>query len=87
MLLDLMLPGADGIELMERVPELAKVPVIFLSAYGRGQIIAWALQAGATDYVVKPFSPRELVARIQTALRRQTSPGSPSRRNPTSWAI
>ena len=74
-LLDLMLPGADGIELMESIPELAKVPVIFLSAYGRDQIIARALQAGATDYVVKPFSSTELVARIQTALRRQTSPG------------
>ena len=74
-LLDMMLPGTDGIELMERVPELSEVPVIFLSAYGRDQIIARALEAGAADYVVKPFSPTELVARIQTALRRRTSPG------------
>ena len=74
-LLDMMLPGTDGIALMENIPELVEVPVIFLSAYGRDQIIARALQAGATDYVVKPFSPTELVARIQTALRRRNSPG------------
>ncbi len=71
-LLDLMLPGADGIELMESVPELAEVPVIFLSAYGGDQIVARALQAGADDYMVKPFSPTELMARIQAALRRRT---------------
>ena len=74
-LLDMMLPGTDGIVLMETVPELSEVPVIFLSAYGRDQVIARALQAGAADYVVKPFSPTELVARVQTALRRRTSPG------------
>ena len=71
-LLDLILPGTDGIELMESVPELADVPVIFLSAYGRDQIVARALEAGADDYIVKPFSPTELVARIQAALRRRT---------------
>ena len=64
-LLDLILPGTDGIELMERVPAMADVPVIFISGYGRDQIIAKALEAGAADYVVKPFSPTELVARIQ----------------------
>ena len=73
-LLDLMLPGGDGIELMERVPALADVPVIFLSAYGRDQIIARALESGADDYIVKPFSPTELVARVQTALRRRAAP-------------
>ncbi len=73
-LLDLMLPGADGIELLESIPELSDVPVIFLSAYGRDQIIARALEAGADDYVVKPFSPTELVARVQTALRRRAAP-------------
>ena len=70
-LLDLMLPGADGVELMESVPELAGVPVIFLSAYGRDQVIARALEAGADDYIVKPFSPTELVARIQAVLLRR----------------
>ena len=73
-LLDLMLPGTDGIELLESVPELSDVPVIFLSAYGRDQIVARALAAGADDYIVKPFSPTELVARIQAALRRRTMP-------------
>ena len=73
-LLDLMLPGADGIELMESLPGLADLPVIFLSAYGRDQIIARALETGAEDYVVKPFSPTELVARVQTALRRRAAP-------------
>ena len=73
-LLDLMLPGTDGIELMERVPALGGVPVIFISAYGRDQLVTRALEAGAGDYIVKPFSPTELVARIQTALPRQSGP-------------
>ena len=78
-LLDLMLPGTDGIELMERVPAMADVPVIFISGYGRDQIIAKALEAGAADYVVKPFSPTELVARIQVALRGRATPPEPYR--------
>ena len=73
-LLDLMLPGADGIELMESVPELSEQPVIFVSGYGRDETIARALEAGAVDYVVKPFSPTELTARIAAALRRQEKP-------------
>ena len=56
-LLDLMLPETDGIELMERVPELADLPVIFISGYGRDETIARALELGAADYIVKPFSP------------------------------
>ncbi len=68
-LLDLMLPGTDGIELMERVPELADLPVVFISAYGRDETIARALGAGAADYIVKPFSPMELTARVRAALR------------------
>jgi len=73
-LLDLALPGADGIELMETVPELADLPVIFISAYGRDEIIARALQNGAADYLVKPFSATELTARIQAALRKRAGP-------------
>ena len=69
-----MLPGLDGIELMERVPELADLPIIFISAYGRDETIAKALTAGAADYIVKPFSPTELTARVQAALRRQADP-------------
>ena len=70
-LLDLLLPGADGIELMENVPELADLPVIFISAYGRDETIARALEQGAVDYIVKPFSATELTARVRAALRRQ----------------
>lgn len=70
-LLDLVLPGIDGIELMERIPELADLPVIFVSGYGRDETIAKALESGAIDYIVKPFSPTELIARVRAALRRQ----------------
>ena len=68
-LLDLMLPDTDGIELMQSVPELAEQPVIFISAYGRDETIARALESGAADYIVKPFSPMELVARVRAAFR------------------
>jgi len=73
-LLDLILPGTDGIELMETVPELADLPVIFISGYGRDETIARALEAGADDYIVKPFSPTELTARIRAALRHHADP-------------
>ena len=73
-LLDLMLPGTDGIQLMQTVPELADLPVIFISGYGRDETIARALEAGADDYIVKPFSPTELTARIRAALRRRAAP-------------
>ena len=73
-LLDLMLPGTDGIQLMKRVPELADLPVIFISGYGRDETVAKALESGAADYIVKPFSPTELVARVQAALRSRTAP-------------
>ncbi len=66
-----MLPGSDGIELMQAVLKIASLPVIFLSAYGRDETIARAFEAGAVDYVVKPFSPTELAARIGSALRRR----------------
>ena len=73
-LLDLLLPGTDGIELLERVPELGDLPVIFISAYGRDETIVRALDAGAADYIVKPFSPSELTARVRAALRRRAEP-------------
>ena len=73
-LLDLMLPGTDGIILMKSIREMADVPVIFISAYGQDQVIARAFDMGAADYVVKPFSPTELAARIRAALRRQAVP-------------
>ena len=75
-LLDLMLPGTDGIALMESVPELADLPVVFISGYGRDETVAKALKAGAADYIVKPFSPTELTARVEAALRRVARPES-----------
>ena len=73
-LLDLLLPETDGIELMQRTPELADLPVIFISAYGRDETVARALKAGATDYIAKPFSTTELTARVEAALRRRAEP-------------
>ena len=73
-LLDLMLPGTDGIELMGNILDMADVPVIFLSAYGQEETIARAFENGTDDYVVKPFSPTELVARIKAALRKREAP-------------
>ena len=70
-LLDVVLPDADGIAVMRDVLSVADVPVIFISAYGRGQVVARAFEAGADDYIVKPFSPTELVARVRAALRRR----------------
>ena len=73
-LLDLMLPGTDGIELMGNILDMADVPVIFLSVNGQEETIARAFEKGADDYVVKPFSPTELVARIKAALRKREAP-------------
>ncbi|MXW66966.1 MAG: response regulator [Gemmatimonadales bacterium] len=73
-LLDLVLPGTNGIELMEQVPELSDLPVIFISGYGRDETIADALASGAVDYIVKPFSHTELVARVGAALRSRYEP-------------
>ena len=73
-LLDLLLPGGDGIALMEQVHELTDLPLIFISAYGRDETIVRALDAGAADYIVKPFSPAELAARVRAALRRSAGP-------------
>lgn len=73
-LLDLVLPGTDGIKLMEDILDVDQVPVILLSGYGRDEIIAQAFEKGASDYVVKPFSPTELIARIQATLRKDAAP-------------
>ena len=74
MLLDLMLPGTDGIELMQEVRERFDLPVIFISGYGRDETVARALDSGAADYLVKPFSAAELAARVRAALRRHERP-------------
>ena len=79
-LLDLVLPEGDGIRLMHDIQGTGDVPVIFLSAYGQDDTVARALDMGAADYLVKPFSPTELAARIRAALRKRLEPfpGEPS---------
>ena len=69
-LLDVILPGTNGFELMKYIRENADVPVIFLSASSEDDNIVHALELGADDYIVKPFSPTELVARIEASLRK-----------------
>ena len=73
-LLDLLLPDVSGIELMRDILGIADVPVIFLSVYAQDEVVAQAFDAGADDYVVKPFSSTELTARIRAALRRRETP-------------
>ena len=68
-LLDLMLPGMDGIEICRRVRAESGVPIIMLTARSDAEDVVAGLEAGADDYIVKPFNPKELVARIRTRLR------------------
>jgi two-component system response regulator ResD len=68
--LDLMLPGLDGLEVCRRLRELGPVAVIMLTALGAESDRVLGLELGADDYVTKPFSPRELVLRVQSVLRR-----------------
>jgi DNA-binding response OmpR family regulator len=82
--LDLMLPGLDGLEVCRRLRALAPVPVIMLTARGDEVDRVIGLELGADDYVAKPFSPKELVARVRAVLRRASGPlaagpGGPSR--------
>ena len=81
-LLDLMLPGHDGVELMGDILAVSRIPVIFLSVYGKDEVVASVLEEGATDYIVKPFSPTELVARVRAALRRLGGPQPPESAEP-----
>ena len=69
-IVDLVLPDGDGIEVTRRLREWSQMPIIVLSAVGDEDEKVRALEAGADDYVTKPFGPRELVARLQAALRR-----------------
>ena len=68
--LDLMLPGLDGLEVCRQLRELGPVAVIMLTALGGESDRVLGLEVGADDYVTKPFSPRELVLRVQSVLRR-----------------
>ena len=79
--LDIMVPGRDGLELCRNIrqnPALAAVPVIFLTAKSGEADRVLGLELGADDYIPKPFSPRELVARVKAVLRRFERPLPPS---------
>ena len=76
-LLDIMMPGEDGLSLCRHLTESKNLPVIMLTAKGEATDRIVGLEIGADDYVVKPFEPRELVARIKSVLRRATK-GSPA---------
>ena len=76
--LDLMLPGIGGLELCRLIREQSSMPVIMLTARGEEADRIVGLELGADDYVVKPFSPRELVARVKTVLRRSGPVGGTS---------
>ena len=71
-ILDLVLPDGDGVEVCRALREWTDIPILVLSAVGDEDHKVRALEAGADDYVTKPFSPRELVARLQAVLRRAT---------------
>ena len=75
--LDLMLPGIDGLEVCRRLRETSEVPVIMLTALGSETDRVVGLEIGADDYVTKPFSPRELVLRVDSVLRRVERSGRP----------
>ncbi|MGW2616829.1 response regulator transcription factor [Streptomyces sp. NPDC001500] len=72
--LDLMLPGMDGLEVCRRIRATAPLPVIMLTARGDEEDRILGLEVGADDYVTKPFSPRELVLRVESVLRRSGAP-------------
>jgi len=79
-LLDLMLPGDDGLTVCQRIREAASVPVIMVTARSEEAHRVTGLELGADDYVTKPFSPIEVVARIKAVLRRARAPVDPHRR-------
>jgi DNA-binding response OmpR family regulator len=78
MVLDLMLPGLHGLEVFRQVRAQMPLPVIMLTALGDETDRLTGLELGADDYVTKPFSPRELVLRVQSVLRRNAAPLAPA---------
>ena len=81
-LLDIMLPGMDGLKILKKIKEIEKcrnIPVIMTTARGEESDIITGLELGADDYVVKPYSPRVLIARIRASLRRQEESSSGNR--------
>ena len=81
--LDVMLPGTDGLELCRWIRSRSRLPVIMLTARGEESDRIVGLELGADDYVTKPFSPRELAARVRTVLRRAEPDPPPRSDSPT----
>ncbi|HDQ45309.1 MAG TPA: response regulator [bacterium] len=80
-LLDLMLPGLNGFDITKRLkrdPETAHIPILMITARGEESDIVTGLELGAEDYITKPFSPKVLVARVRTVLRRANGPKEPA---------
>ncbi|MGD9209934.1 MAG: response regulator transcription factor [Desulfobacteraceae bacterium] len=76
-ILDLMLPGVDGLEVARRIKSdsnLKNIPIVMLTAKGEEADVVTGLELGADDYIIKPFSPKIMIARIKTVLRRQNEP-------------
>lgn len=83
-ILDLMLPGMSGLDIckeLKRIPETSTIPVVMLTARGEEVDRIVGLELGADDYVVKPFSPRELVLRVRAILKRTIGPGETVSKN------
>jgi two-component system response regulator MtrA len=82
-LLDLMLPGRDGIDVCKEIRAESGVPIVMLTAKGDTVDIVVGLESGADDYVVKPFKPKELVARIRARVRRKEQADEPAQQQET----
>jgi DNA-binding response OmpR family regulator len=81
-ILDIMLPSVDGLEVCRRIRRESAVPIIMLTARDGEVERVGGLESGADDYVTKPFSPRELVARVRAILRRTAAPAAPAAPGP-----
>jgi DNA-binding response OmpR family regulator len=84
--LDLMLPGMDGWEVCRRIRQTSDLPIIILSARQEEEDRLLGLGLGADDYVVKPFSPREIVLRVKAILRRTRSSAQPAHGSDSEWS-
>lgn len=85
LVLDIMLPGMDGFEVCRRVREVSTAPIIMLTAKGAEEDKVKGLRLGADDYVVKPFSAQELLARVEAVLRRSAAAQAPQGETSFAW--
>ena len=74
-ILDIMLPGMDGWDICKEIRKISEIPIIMLTAKGETFDKVLGLELGADDYIVKPFDPKELVARVKAVLRRSGAAG------------